>query len=159
MNKIAFVFPGQGSQSVGMLDALTDYQEVADSFSVANDVLNIDLLKIVNEGPVDELNQTQWTQPALLAASVGIYHAVQARKEIPVTVMAGHSLGEYSALVCAGSLNLETAIQLVHKRGLYMQAAVPAGTGSMAAVLGLEPEVIEKANRDCRSCWCGRKSR
>jgi len=145
MNKVAFGFPGQGSQSVGMLDALTDYQEVADCFATANDVLGIDLLKMTNEGPVDELNQTQWTQPALLAASVGIFQAINSRKKLPVAVMAGHSLGEYSALVCAGSLSLDVAVQLVHKRGIYMQEAVPTGTGSMAAVLGLEADVVEKA--------------
>jgi [acyl-carrier-protein] S-malonyltransferase len=145
MNKIAFVFPGQGSQSVGMLDALADYPEVAAAFAVANDVLNVDLLQMVNQGPAEELNKTQWTQPALLAASVGIYQAIQSRKSLPVAVMAGHSLGEYSALVCSGSLDLATALQLVHKRGLYMQEAVPAGQGSMAAILGLEPEIIEEA--------------
>ncbi|MCB1583373.1 MAG: ACP S-malonyltransferase [Marinicella sp.] len=145
MNKIAFVFPGQGSQSVGMLDALTDYPEVAACFAVAHDVLGVDLLKMVNQGPAEELNKTQWTQPALLAASVGIYQAIKARKELPVVVMAGHSLGEYSALVCADSLDLATALQLVHKRGTYMQSAVPAGKGSMAAVLGLEAEAIEQA--------------
>lgn len=145
MNKIAFVFPGQGSQSVGMLDGLTEYSEITDCFKTANQVLGIDLLKMVNQGPSEELNQTQWTQAALLAASVGIFKAIQAHKKIDIDCMAGHSLGEYSALVCAGALPFESAIQLVYKRGLYMQAAVPAGTGSMAAVLGLAAIDIETA--------------
>lgn len=145
MKRIAFVFPGQGSQSVGMLDALNEYVDVQAHVQVANEVLGVDLFKMINEGPTEKLNQTQWTQPAILATSVGIYKAVQARKDIQASVFAGHSLGEYSALVCAGALDLETAIQLVHKRGLYMQEAVPSGTGSMAAILGLDAESIEKA--------------
>ncbi len=145
MNKTAFVFPGQGSQSVGMLDGLTAYAEIAECVQTANQVLNVDLLKMINEGPAEQLNQTQWTQPALLTVSVGIFKALQARKEFDVALMAGHSLGEYSALVCAGALPLEVAIELVYKRGLYMQEAVPAGTGSMAAVLGLESMSIEQA--------------
>jgi len=145
MNKIAFVFPGQGSQSVGMLDGLSEYAEIIDCFKTANQVLGIDLLEVVNQGPVEMLNQTQWTQPALLATSVGIFRAVRAKKEMDIRMLAGHSLGEYSALVCAGSLTLETALDLVHKRGLYMQQAVPAGKGSMAAVLGLDANLVEQA--------------
>lgn len=145
MNKIAFVFPGQGSQSVGMLDDLTAYEEVKSSVQKANQILNVDLLKMVNEGPAEDLNQTQWTQPALLAVSVGLFNALKPRKDFNVALMAGHSLGEYSALVCSGALDFETAIKLVNKRGLYMQEAVPAGTGSMAAVLGLDADVIEQA--------------
>lgn len=145
MKKIAFVFPGQGSQSVGMLEGLTTYAEINQSLATANRVLDVDLLQMINQGPAAELNQTQWTQPALLAVSVGIFRAIQARKEIDVALMAGHSLGEYSALVCAGALSFEAALELVYKRGLYMQEAVPAGTGSMAAVLGLEPADVEQA--------------
>ncbi len=145
MKKIAFVFPGQGSQSVGMLDGLSDYPEVTDCMKIANQVLGVDLLQMVNQGPAEELNQTQWTQPALLAASVGIYQALKARTGFTPALMAGHSLGEYSALVCSGALQYESAIALVHKRGLYMQAAVPAGTGSMAAILGLDAEAVEQA--------------
>lgn len=148
MNKNAFVFPGQGSQSVGMIDALADFSQVASHLQSAGDVLGVDLLKMVNEGPADELNKTEWTQPALLAVSVGIFAAVSAKKKVSIEVMAGHSLGEYSALVCAGSLDFSDAIALVHKRGLYMQEAVPAGTGSMAAVLGLDAALIEKACED-----------
>ncbi|TDR16308.1 ACP S-malonyltransferase [Marinicella litoralis] len=155
MNKIAFVFPGQGSQSVGMLDGLTEYTEIIDCFTTANEVLDVDLLKMVNEGPVDELNQTQWTQPALLATSVGIFRAIRARKEFDISVLAGHSLGEYSALVCAGSLSLETALKLVHKRGLYMQQAVPSGQGSMAAVLGLEAALVEQACQQAQAEMSG----
>ncbi len=145
MKKLAFVFPGQGSQSVGMLDGLTAYAEIADCLQIANQVLNIDLHKMINEGPVEQLNQTQWTQPALLAVSVGIFSALRARKEFDVVMMAGHSLGEYSALVCAGAMSFETGLELVHKRGLYMQKAVPVGIGSMAAILGLEADAIEQA--------------
>ena len=128
-----------------MLDDLTTYAEVNHCLQTANQVLNVDLLNMINQGPAEQLNQTQWTQPALLAVSVGIFKAVQASKEMDVTLMAGHSLGEYSALVCAGALDFEVALDLVYKRGLYMQAAVPAGTGSMAAVLGLDSESIEQA--------------
>ncbi len=145
MNKIAFVFPGQGSQSVGMLDGLVDYPEVADCITTAGQVLDVDLSQMIHAGPAEQLNQTQWTQPALLAASVGIYRALQARKGFTADTMAGHSLGEYSALVCAQAMPLEVAVALVHKRGLYMQQAVPAGTGSMAAVLGLEVAEIQTA--------------
>ncbi len=145
MNKVAIVFPGQGSQSVGMLDGLKDYPKVAQHMQVANKVLDVDLLSMVNDGPADELNKTQWTQPALLAASVGIFATLKAQSNIDIEVMAGHSLGEYSALVCAGALEFETALHLVHKRGLYMQEAVPSGTGSMAAVLGLDAVAIEGA--------------
>lgn len=150
MNKLALVFPGQGSQSVGMLAGLTAFTEINQCMQTANQVLNIDLIKMINEGPAEQLNQTQWTQPALLALSVGLFKAVQARKEFEVTVMAGHSLGEYSALVCAGAVTFESALELVYKRGLYMQEAVPAGTGSMAAVLGLEADVIEQICQQAR---------
>ncbi|WP_154223275.1 ACP S-malonyltransferase [Marinicella rhabdoformis] len=155
MTKTAFVFPGQGSQSVGMLDALTEYSEITTLFEQANDVLGHDILTMVNTGPADDLNQTQWTQPALLAASVGIYQAISKRSEIQVDVMAGHSLGEYSALVCAGVMSFEQAINLVHLRGRYMQQAVPAGTGSMAAVLGLEPVDVETACAEAQKSVSG----
>ena len=145
MKKIACVFPGQGSQSVGMLKGLSAYAEINECLQTASQVLNIDLTQMINEGPAEELNKTQWTQPALLAVSVGIFKALKSRNQLDISVMAGHSLGEYSALVCAGSLPFDTAIELVHKRGLYMQEAVPAGTGSMAAVLGLESGVVELA--------------
>ncbi|MFC3193698.1 ACP S-malonyltransferase [Marinicella sediminis] len=148
MKKIALVFPGQGSQSVGMLDGLTDFPAVLDCVKTANDVLNIDLLSMINNGPAESLNQTQWAQPALLAVSVGIYQTINAQQNIDVPVMAGHSLGEYSALVCAGALSFEAAIDLVHKRGLYMQEAVPAGSGAMAAVLGLDEARVSQACQD-----------
>ncbi len=144
MNKIAFVFPGQGSQSVGMLDALSAYPLVTECVQQAGQILNSDLLKTINEGPKELLNQTQWTQPALLAVSVGVFKTLQAHSELQINLMAGHSLGEYSALVCAGSISFEEAVKLVYKRGLYMQDAVPVGTGSMAAVLGLDAVVVEE---------------
>jgi len=144
MKNTAFVFPGQGSQSVGMLKGLSAYAEIDECLQIANQVLNIDLIKIIDEDLEGQLNQTQWTQPALLAVSVGIFQTLKSRRELDISLMAGHSLGEYSALVCAGSLSLDVAIELVHKRGLYMQKAVPAGTGSMAAVLGLEADIVEQ---------------
>ncbi len=155
MTKTAFVFPGQGSQSAGMLDALTNYSEITTLFEQANDVLGQDLLAMVNKGPADDLNQTQWTQPALLATSVGIYQAVSNRCDLHVDVLAGHSLGEYSALVCAGVMSFEQAVKLVHLRGQYMQQAVPTGTGSMAAVLGLEPADVEAACSEAQTQMTG----
>ena len=145
MKKIALVFPGQGSQSVGMLEPLAEFPAVQACVKIANDVLGVDLVSMINDGPTETLNQTQWTQPALLAVSVGIYQTITAQQSLEIPVMAGHSLGEYSALVCAGALSLEEAIGLVHKRGQYMQQAVPAGTGAMAAVLGLDEDSIEQA--------------
>ena len=145
MKKIALVFPGQGSQSVGMLEPLAAFPAVQACVNTANEVLGVDLVTMINDGPAETLNQTQWTQPALLAVSVGIFQTIREQQAWEVPVMAGHSLGEYSALVCAGALSLEEAIGLVHKRGQYMQQAVPAGTGAMAAVLGLDEDGIEQA--------------
>lgn len=145
MNKIAFVFPGQGSQSVGMLDQLKDYPEIATTFEQANQALDIDLLKMINQGSEQQLNQTQWTQPALLAASVAIFQIIKNRSQIKIDLMAGHSLGEYSALVCAGAIQFSDAVKLVHKRGQYMQQAVPDGAGAMAAVIGLDEQQINAA--------------
>ncbi len=145
MKNTAFVFPGQGSQSVGMLDGFDDYPEVDAYVQRASQVLNMDLLAMIKHGSADELNKTQWTQPALLATSVGLFKAVQAKQDINISCMAGHSLGEYSALVCAGVIAFDEAIELVHKRGLYMQSAVPKGSGSMAAILGLSASEIESA--------------
>ncbi len=143
--KIAFVFPGQGSQSVGMLDVVSKYPQVNRLFDQANDVLGQNLLQMVNEGPAELLNQTQWTQPALLIASVAIFQVIQQRFHIKIDIMAGHSLGEYSALVCAGVLDFSEAVRLVHLRGQFMQQAVPVGTGSMAAVLGLSTHEVKMA--------------
>ncbi|WP_125778967.1 ACP S-malonyltransferase [Pseudoalteromonas rubra] len=143
--KIALLFPGQGSQSVGMLaELLETSQVVQDTFAEASAALGYDLAKLVLDGPESELNETHRTQPALLTASVAIFRQWQTEQSDAELVLAGHSLGEYSALVCAGVLDLATAVKLVEKRGLYMQQAVPAGTGSMAAIIGLDDESITK---------------
>ncbi|WMN60217.1 ACP S-malonyltransferase [Pseudoalteromonas xiamenensis] len=144
--KIALMFPGQGSQAVGMLAELLETNSIVQTtFKEASDALGYDLTSLVLTGPETELNQTHRTQPALLTASVAIYRAWREHNADADVVMAGHSLGEYSALVCAGVLSLQDAVRLVEKRGEFMQEAVPAGTGSMAAIIGLEDEAIAKA--------------
>jgi len=141
-----FVFPGQGSQQVGMLSELAaDNSIIQETFAQASQVLGYDLWALVQEGPSEDLNQTDRTQPALLCASVALWRLwLQKGGESPV-VMAGHSLGEYSALVCAGAIDFAQAIDLVRLRGEYMQEAVPAGTGAMAAILGLADDQVEQA--------------
>lgn len=144
--KIALLFPGQGSQSVGMLSELLESSDIVKAtFSEASSALGYDLAALVLNGPEEELNQTHRTQPALLTASVAIYrHWLAANPDVDV-VMAGHSLGEYSALVCSDVISLGEAVKLVENRGLYMQEAVPAGVGSMAAIIGLGDEQIKTA--------------
>jgi len=141
----AFIFPGQGSQSVGMLaDLAAQHAAVTETFAEASEALGYDLWKIVQEGPAEELNQTHITQPAMLAGGIAVHRAWQAEGGAQPLAMAGHSLGEYTALVAAGSLSLSDAVQLVADRGRFMQEAVPAGTGAMAAILGLDDaKVIE----------------
>lgn len=149
MQKFGFVFPGQGSQKVGMLNALAaDYPAITDTFAQASEVLAVDLWQITQDNPDGLLDQTHFTQPALLAASVAIWRLWMAQKAPLPDMLAGHSLGEYSALVCAGVLSFADAIMLVHKRGQYMQTAVPAGTGGMAAIIGMEDSRIDEL---CRS--------
>lgn len=134
---LAFVFPGQGSQSVGMLAELADtHAEVRATFDEASQGAGIDLWKLSALGPEDQLNRTENTQPALLAASVAVWRVWQSLGGAQPAQLAGHSLGEYSALVCAGALSLHDAAALVAERGRLMQAAVPAGVGAMAAILG-----------------------
>ncbi|UDW83109.1 ACP S-malonyltransferase [Pasteurella canis] len=147
MKKFAMVFPGQGSQAVGMLSELAEqYPVVQQTFKQASDVLGYDLWQLVQNGPVEELNKTWQTQPALLAASVAIYRVWQQQyPNLKPTLMAGHSLGEYSALVCADVIDFEDAIKLVELRGKLMQQAVPEGTGAMYAIIGLDNEAIIKA--------------
>ncbi|ACJ29764.1 Malonyl CoA-acyl carrier protein transacylase [Shewanella piezotolerans WP3] len=146
MENTAFVFPGQGSQALGMLAELAESQPVvAETFAQASQVLGYDLWELVQQGPVETLNETDKTQPALLAASVAIYRAYIASGKTLPKVMAGHSLGEYSALVCAGVIDFEAAIKLVELRGQLMQQAVPAGTGAMFAIIGLDNDAIAKA--------------
>ncbi|AAP95623.1 malonyl CoA-acyl carrier protein transacylase [[Haemophilus] ducreyi] len=147
MSNFAMVFPGQGSQAVGMLAELaTEFPIVEQVFAEASEVLGYDLWALVQHGTAEELSQTQRTQPALLAASVAIYRVWQQKyPELKPAMMAGHSLGEYSALVCAGVLNFQDAIKLVELRGNAMQQAVPAGSGAMYAIIGLENNLIINA--------------
>lgn len=147
MKKFAMVFPGQGSQTVGMLSELAaDFPVVQQTFAQASDALGYDLWTLVQQGPTEELNKTWQTQPALLAASVAIYRVWQQQyPDIQPSVMAGHSLGEYSAFVCAGVLDFQDAIKLVELRGKLMQQVVPEGTGAMYAIIGLDNESIIQA--------------
>jgi [acyl-carrier-protein] S-malonyltransferase len=139
----AFVFPGQGSQSVGMLGALAAaHPAVRATFDEASEALHYDLWKLVCDGPADALNATERTQPAMLTAGVATWRAWQAAGGGVPAVVSGHSLGEFTALVCAGALDFAPAVQLVRFRGEAMQAAVPQGTGAMAAILGLEDEAV-----------------
>lgn len=144
-NKLAFVFPGQGSQSVAMLSEFAGNSIIENTFAEASEALGYDLWQLVSEGPAEKLNQTHFTQPALLTASVALWRVWLSMSEVKPDVMAGHSLGEYSALVCAGVISLSDAVKLVKKRGELMQASVPAGTGAMAAVIGLADSEIIKA--------------
>ncbi|WP_065649594.1 ACP S-malonyltransferase [Pantoea eucrina] len=146
MTQLAFVFPGQGSQTVGMLAELAaDNPQIEATFREASDALGYDLWQLVQQGPAEELNKTWQTQPALLAASVAIYRVWQQKQGAQPVLLAGHSLGEYSALVCAGVLAFDDAIKLVELRGKLMQEAVPEGTGAMQAIIGLDDEAIRKA--------------
>lgn len=147
MSKFAMVFPGQGSQAVGMLaDLAPQYPIVEETFKQASDVLGYDLWDLVQNGTAEDLGKTERTQPALLAASVALFRIWQQKfPEQKPAVMAGHSLGEYSALVCAGVLDFQDAIKLVELRGKAMQEAVPAGSGAMYAIIGLDNENIIKA--------------
>jgi [acyl-carrier-protein] S-malonyltransferase len=140
--KYALLFPGQGSQAVGML-AKHAPADLEPTYREASEVLGWDVLKLVQEGPVEELNRTERTQPVLLAASIAVWRLWEKKASVMPVAMAGHSLGEYSALVAAGSLKFADALKLVELRGQLMQAAVPAGTGGMAAVLGLDDDKIE----------------
>jgi [acyl-carrier-protein] S-malonyltransferase len=137
--KIAFLFPGQGSQALGMLAAFApQYPIVQETFAEASAALSFDLWQVCQQGPVEKLNQTEVTQPALLAASAALWRLWRKEGGEFPQFMAGHSLGEYSALVCAEALSFPTAIQLVAERGRLMQEAVPEGAGAMAAIVGLE---------------------
>lgn len=144
MQKFGFVFPGQGSQKAGMLSELHGAHTVMqDTFSEASQVLGMDLWQISQQNSDGLLDQTHITQPVLLAASVAIWRLwVQEQGRLP-EMLAGHSLGEYSALVCAGVISFADAIIVVHKRGKYMQAAVPTGTGGMAAIIGMDDSIID----------------
>lgn len=141
----AFVFPGQGSQSVGMLNAFADHPAVAATLAEASDALGQDIGKLIAEGPAEELNLTTNTQPVMLTAAVAIYRAWQAAGGPTPSVVAGHSLGEYSALVAAGAVAFKDAVPLVRFRAKAMQEAVPVGEGGMAAILGLSDDDVRAA--------------
>jgi len=141
----AFVFPGQGSQSVGMLNAFADHPAVVATLAEASDALGQDIGKLIAEGPAEDLNLTTNTQPVMLTAAVAVYRAWQAAGGPTPTVVAGHSLGEYSALVAAGAIAFKDAVPLVRFRAKAMQEAVPVGEGGMAAILGLSDDDVRAA--------------
>ena len=142
---LAFVFPGQGSQSVGMMNALAaEFPVVKQTFAEASQALGQDLWQLVEQGPEEKLNQTEITQPVMLAAGVATWRAWLAANGPRPQTMAGHSLGEYSALVCAEALGFAEAMKLVADRARFMQQAVPAGQGGMAAILGMEDDAVRK---------------
>jgi [acyl-carrier-protein] S-malonyltransferase len=146
-SQVAFVFPGQGSQKVGMLqDAHDKFAPVKETFEEASQALGYDMWALIQEGPQESLNLTATTQPVLLTSSVALWRAWCSVSDLRPKVMAGHSLGEFSALVCAGTLQFSDAVKLVQKRGEFMQSAVPVGVGAMAAIIGLDDAEI---NRIC----------
>ena len=142
MTKFAFVFPGQGSQSRGMMNGYADFAAVHDTFTEASDVLKQDLWQLVAEGADADLNATVNTQPIMLTAGVAVYRAWRSQNGAVPAIMAGHSLGEYTALVAAGALSFADALPLVRFRAQCMQQAVPEGVGGIAAILGLDDEVV-----------------
>ena len=146
---LGFLFPGQGAQAVGMVGDIGAVEAaVPRRFEEASEALGFDLGEVVGNGPAERLNQTEVTQPALLTAGVALLDVWRRRNGAEPEIVAGHSLGEYSALVAAGSLQFATAVVLVHERGKSMQGAVPAGQGAMAAILGLNDEVVEECCRE-----------
>ena len=146
MSNYAIVFPGQGSQAIGMLsDLAAEHPVIEETFAQASEVLGYDLWALVQNGTAEELSQTHITQPALLATSVALWRIAAAKESFQPALVAGHSLGEYSALVCAGVIKFEDAIALVELRGQLMQQAVPQGIGAMAAVIGLDNDAIISA--------------
>lgn len=144
-DNLAFVFPGQGSQAVGMLADFANNEIVQNTFKEASEAIGYDMWQLISEDAEGKLNQTDYTQPALLTASVAMWRLLHAEIGVKPKTVAGHSLGEYSALVCAGVLSLADAVVLVKKRGEFMQASVPAGTGAMYAIIGLADEAILNA--------------
>ncbi|MCH8178536.1 MAG: ACP S-malonyltransferase [Proteobacteria bacterium] len=143
MNNLAFVFPGQGSQAVGMLDAWGDHAAVRDTLAEASDALGEDIARLIAQGPKEALDLTTNTQPVMLTAGVACWRAWLAETGLRPAAVAGHSLGEYSALVAAGALSLKDALPLVRFRAQAMQEAVPVGAGGMAAILGLDAEAVK----------------
>jgi len=144
LSKTAFVFPGQGSQSVGMARGFFDSSESARSiFEKANDAMGMDLARLAFDGPQEMLDKTEYTQPALLTASIAVLLALREKSAFTPVCFAGHSLGEYTALVAAGALDFSDAVRLVHLRGKFMQESVPQGVGKMCAILGLDLGAVE----------------
>ncbi len=149
MRGVAFVFPGQGSQSVGMgTDLVENFPAARLVFEEASDATGMDLLRLCKEGPAEELNRTEATQPAILTASMAAYRVLDNETELRPVMVAGHSLGEYTALTAAGGFSLHDAAPLARRRGRFMQEAVPEGKGAMAAVLGMELDALEALCRD-----------
>ncbi len=147
---LAFVFPGQGSQAVGMMNEMAaNFEEVKRCFEQASDVLHLDLWNLVEQGPVEELNKTFNTQPAMLVAGVAMWRVWCQQSEIRPAWMAGHSLGEYTAMVCSEAMQFEDAVKLVAERGRLMQEAVPAGVGAMAAIIGLQDQDVVSICQQC----------
>lgn len=142
MTKFAFVFPGQGSQSRGMMNGYADFPAVRDTFTEASDVLKQDLWKLVAEGEDADLNATVNTQPVMLTAGIAVYRAWQSQHGAKPAIVAGHSLGEYTAVVASGALNFADALPLVRYRAQCMQQAVPEGVGAIAAILGLDDDLV-----------------
>ena len=154
-NKLGFVFPGQGSQKVGMLNEVAvEHSIVQQTFAEASDVLGYDLWSFVQQGPQEDLNLTEKTQPLLLTASVALWRLWQQQGLPQPEYLAGHSLGEFTALVCAQSIQFTDAVKLVQQRGQFMQSAVPVGVGAMAAIIGLDDEKINQACRDAALGEC-----
>lgn len=148
MSKVAFVFPGQGSQSVGMLSELAQHHAIIQAvFEEASDVLSYDLWELTQAGPDTKLNETVYTQVAMLSADVAVFRLLQSLNPIKPIFMAGHSLGEYAALVCSDALSFHEALRAVQQRAQLMQSSVPMGAGAMAAIVGLDNEVVEQLCR------------
>ncbi|NOY52180.1 MAG: ACP S-malonyltransferase [Deltaproteobacteria bacterium] len=149
MENTAFVFPGQGSQSVGMgADLVQNFIAARRVFEEASDTIQLDLLRLCTEGPAKELNRTELTQAALLTTSMAVYRVLDSETGWKPAFVAGHSLGEYSAVTAAGGFDLADAVSLVRKRGIFMQEAVPEGEGAMAAILGMELALLQKICED-----------
>ncbi len=148
-NNLAFIFPGQGSQKIGILSELAEQHDiVTDTFAEASEVLGYDLWELVQNGSQEDITLTERTQPLLLTASVAVWRVWKQEGGAQPVLMAGHSLGEWSALVCAGVVVFKDAVRLVRNRGAYMQEAVPAGEGAMAAIIGLDDDVVKSICAD-----------